>query len=105
MIKAIFSNGYEDIYKGKRDVKAAWMITKEDGSVYASGHSLDLEKARKTAGSNLPRVHNFYKGRNGVWTRQELAKKWGISHQHVVKRADAENAAYQAKFKIEVVAL
>jgi len=51
---ATFSNGYTDTYKGHRDVKAAWMITRvEDGKVLASGHSLDRIKADKTASGTL----------------------------------------------------
>ena len=59
-IIAKFSNGFEDKYNGKRDVKAAWMITrKSDGKVMHSGHSLDAAKAAKTAAGNLQ-----YLGRN-----------------------------------------
>jgi len=48
MKKTIFSNGYEDIYKGKRDVKAGWMLVLPDGfTMY--GHSRDVETANKTA--------------------------------------------------------
>lgn len=57
MITAKFSNGFEDTYKGHRDVKAAWMITRaEDGKVLASGHSLDRVKADKTAGGTLQQL-------------------------------------------------
>ncbi len=53
-VTAKFSNGHADTYKGHRDVKAAWMITRvEDGKVLASGHSLDRIKADKTASGNL----------------------------------------------------
>ena len=53
-ITATFSNGFTDTYKGARAVKAAWMITrKSDGKVLASGHSLDTDKARKTAEGKL----------------------------------------------------
>ena len=106
MIKSVFSNGFEDIYKGNRAVAAAWMITKiADGSVYASGHSLDLDKAQKTARGNLPRLHSRYKGRDGAWTAQYLAKEWGCRPSQAIARADQENAELQAKYKIEVVAL
>lgn len=54
MKKATFSNGFVDIYKGTRDVKAAWaMIRKSDGKVLCSGHSLDRQRAQKTAESHL----------------------------------------------------
>lgn len=53
-IIATFSNGYTDEYKGKRDVKAAWMIVrKSDGEVLMSGHSLDKARAEKTARSSV----------------------------------------------------
>ena len=48
---AIFSNGHTDVYKGKRAVKAAWMFEYK-GKTY-SGHSLDAEKANKTANNTL----------------------------------------------------
>ena len=52
-LTAKFSNGFTDTYKGRRDVKAAWMITrKSDGKVLGSGHSLDVFKAEKTARGN-----------------------------------------------------
>lgn len=53
-IIATFSNGHQDIYKGKRDVKAAWMIVdRASGEKLASGHSLDRAKAQKTAEGNI----------------------------------------------------
>lgn len=53
-ITATFSNGYTDTYKGNRDVKAAWaIIRKADGEVMMSGHSLDADKALKTATGNV----------------------------------------------------
>ena len=56
-IIAKFSNGFTDEYKGRRAVKAAWaIIRKSDGKVLASGHSLDVGKARKTAESNYSLV-------------------------------------------------
>jgi hypothetical protein len=53
-ITAKFSNGFEDTYKGHRNVKAAWAVCrKSDGKVIASGHSMDRVKAAKTARSNM----------------------------------------------------
>lgn len=50
MIIATFSNGTTDLYKGDRDVKAAWaLVRKADGVVIKSGHSLDRATALKTA--------------------------------------------------------
>ena len=49
-ITATFSNGFTDTYKGYRNVRAAWMITdRETGEVICSGHSLDADRAHKTA--------------------------------------------------------
>lgn len=68
MITARFSNGHEDVYKGKRDVRAAWMVTDiETGAVVASGHSLDRKRAEKTAESNIRQYHlGHRKGENEV---------------------------------------
>ena len=52
MKTATFSNGYTDTYKGKRDVKAAWMVITAKGEIL-SGHSLDTDKAKKTAENNV----------------------------------------------------
>ena len=50
-----FSNGETIVYKGKRPVTAAWMITRsgEDrvNEVVKTGFSRDLEAATKTASS------------------------------------------------------
>ena len=52
-----FSNGHTDTYKGHRDVKAGWaIIFKSNGETYASGHSLDRQRAEKTARSHLTYV-------------------------------------------------
>lgn len=51
---ATFSNGFEDVYKGNRDIKAAWAIIREsDGEVLKSGHSIDRTRAAKTAAATL----------------------------------------------------
>lgn len=51
-IIAKFSDGTTDVYKGDRQVKAAWAIF-IDGVFYSSGHSLDRIKAEKTARGNI----------------------------------------------------
>jgi hypothetical protein len=51
MINATFSNGLTDTYKGSREVKAAWMVILPSGKTI-SGHSLDFQKAEKTAKNN-----------------------------------------------------
>jgi len=43
---AIFSDGHKDVYKGNRDVKAAWAIyDKATGEFLLSGHSIDRNRA------------------------------------------------------------
>lgn len=89
MVKvARFSNGHSDEYKGKRDVKAGWMITDSAGKVLASGHSLDREKAQRTAESHdCTRKHYLF---NRFSARE-------------AQRRRTENAEYRATLKIEVV--
>lgn len=54
---ATFANGQTDVYKGNRDVTAAWaVVRKSDGAVIKSGHSLDRAKAAKTAEGKLQEV-------------------------------------------------
>jgi len=85
-ITATFSNGQTDTYKGKRDVTAAWaIISKATGRIIKSGHSLDAERAAKTAEGNLQDVwferdfgiegHPLYyvKGTGPYMTRQQNA--------------------------------
>ena len=56
-ITATFSNGFTDTYKGSRNVKAAWAILRNaDGVVIKSGHSLDRQKAAKTAEGSLQAI-------------------------------------------------
>jgi hypothetical protein len=53
-ITATFSNGFTDVYKGDRAVKAAWaIISRSTGEVINSGHSMDRATAQKTAEGNL----------------------------------------------------
>jgi len=53
-IVAIFSNGHQDVYKGTRNVKAAWaIIRKSDGVTLASGHSYDRRAAEASARGNF----------------------------------------------------
>jgi hypothetical protein len=57
MITATFPNGFTDTYKGSRNVKAAWAIfNAATGAVIKSGHSLDRQKAAKTAEGNLQTI-------------------------------------------------
>lgn len=53
-ITATFSNGETDVYKGHRPVKAAWRIVDhETGKTIVSGHSLDRDRAERTATNKL----------------------------------------------------
>jgi hypothetical protein len=53
-IVATFSNGFQDTYKGKRDVKAAWMLVdRASGKPLSSGHSYDRAAAQKTAEGHI----------------------------------------------------
>jgi hypothetical protein len=56
-ITATFPNGFTDTYKGSRNVKAAWAIfNTATGAVIKSGHSLDRQKATKTADGSLQTI-------------------------------------------------
>lgn len=124
-LTAKFSNGFEDTYKGKRDIKAAWMITdRETGEVIASGHSLNRECAEKTAkstASNLaPNKVGMPTGRGYAWS-MSLCKSMvkslrsvgagdrlkGKAYQDVKDIATQWNAdkrdEYMATIKIEIV--
>lgn len=107
---AVFSNGHTDTYKGHRDVKAAWMITKADtGEVFASGHSLDAIKAQKTAAGNIPRPHRLPSGwrmmRNTVAMYQYAAKQGYRTPSEMAADYAAKNAEYAKSYHIEVVDL
>ena len=108
MKKAIFSNGFVDVYKGKRDIKAAWMITKLDsGEVVCSGHSLDRQKAAKTAATNIPTVANMPSGGRSMLNSVHMhvyAKKRGYSSaQEMAEDYKRQNANHALQYKIEVV--
>lgn len=121
-ITATFSNGHTDTYKGTRPVKAAWMITARDtGKVLASGHSLDAEKARKTAEGNVAENHAAGPGLLPIWNprghtiahlklRRDAALRAGWDGKGkadaFIKCVNAERkAARDASVKIEVVSL
>ena len=112
-IIATFSNGFSDKYNGKRDVKAAWLITKiEDGSVYASGHSYDLDAAAKTAKSSIPRAMQTYHT-SAPMSPGYLAAVMALhvrpagckSIREYNTLAKATNAAKAANYKIEIINL
>ena len=113
-ITAIFSNGHTDTYKGNRDVRAAWaIIRKADGAVVLSGHSLDTDKALKTATGNI----RTYLARGEAVekpTRYAHQIRWydGLAREHGHKdwkawyAADQIVRAEQAKaYTVEVITL
>lgn len=109
MKKAVFSNGHTDVYKGKRDVKAAWMITTPDGKI-VSGHSLDKETALKTAKSQTAMrcTYTYSHGQlRDARCRAYLdgqARTAGFANAVEQNKHNlALNAAHAAKCKIEIV--
>jgi len=88
MTKATFSNGFTDTYKGHRDVKAAWaIILKSTGETLNSGHSLDAQKADKTARNNL----RYTKTDCGIVTPFLSIPGKTVSHiEYVLKEARAQ---------------
>lgn len=121
-IIAKFSNGHTDAYKGRRAVKAAWMITSaKTGKVLASGHSVSPEAARKTAEASVQEHHDAGPGQLPIWfprgstiahikcrARSARAAGWTGTGKpdSWVRRVNAERkAARDASVNIEVVAL
>jgi hypothetical protein len=110
---ATFSNGHTDTYKGKRDVKGAWMIVETaTGKVIGSGHSLTVEQARKTGEGNIKEYH----ARGDAVVRpcrqcnrtywDALARKNGHANHAAYYAADLVKRAEQAaRYHVEVVAL
>lgn len=106
----LFSNGQKDIYKGKRDIKAGWQVTFPNGGT-ASGHSYDKAAAEKTARShismNSPAYYPSpaklkYATCANYWNK--IAKDGGFkSVNELVAQGKAENAAFAAKCKVEIV--
>lgn len=101
---AIFSNGFKDEYKGKRDVKAAWMIVEiETGDVVASGHSLTMKAAESTSkGHYVTRKHHQIKADGAM---KDFAMRLDMSVDKLMRNQRAENVEYKKGFKIEVVPL
>ncbi len=104
---AIFSNGFKDVYKGARDVRAGWMVARvETGSMVASGHSLSREHAEKTARGSIPAPWVMPAG----WRRDHrMAKRahdlgYG-SPEEMAADYKKKNAEIAKLFRIEVVEL
>jgi hypothetical protein len=114
---ATFSNGYADIYKGKRPVRAAWMVILPNGKI-VSGHSLDRAKAQKTAEGNAmiccpdrPLKMVGCGGRDiltpafAKWAHG-VAKEAGFADRKAYNAAaEAKREAWRSACKIEVVDL
>lgn len=110
---ARFSNGHVDPYKGRRAVKAAWMIVTPEGEI-ESGHSLDRATAEKTArnhASTAAGITRRFPGR-GVLPAHYQA----LRHREAIKagyRSDrefeaalsAKRSAFVAACTIEIVDL
>lgn len=111
-----FSDGTVDVYKGHRPVTAGWAIF-VDGEFATSGHSLDRDRAEKTAqgntrwlsGASLPcpdRPRGAPTvGQYQYWTK--LAKKYGFATwRDWYAAAKAEQDKWAAEhIRIEVVDL
>ena len=108
-----FSNGHTDVYKGRRDVKAAWMIIFPNGHI-SSGHSLDRARAEKTARNNAAEgrrgeaswynVRNAHVGYHAMRTKRAREKGYNSFKEWL----DAERAAtadFVADCIIEIVDL
>lgn len=113
-ITATFSNGHTDTYKGNRDVKAAWaIIRKADGKVVMSGHSLDANKASKTAAGNIrtyvargEAVQKPSRYAHQIRWYDGLARERGFKNWKDWYAADQIARAEEAKgYTIEVVSL
>lgn len=109
MKTAIFSNGFQDTYKGARDVRAAWMVTEiETGRIVASGHSLSRDRAERSARAYLvvrPMPHGWTKWKKDV-RMTGYAKLHGFNSTEEMESAyKRANAEYAAKMSIEVVDL
>jgi len=92
-LTATFSNGFNDTYNGSRPVKAAWMLTEiETGKVIASGHSLTVENANKTARGAIPLAEQLPSG----WARL----KNSISmHRYAINRGYSSPSEMAADYK------
>lgn len=113
-IIAKFSNGFTDEYKGNRDVKAAWMVTRIDDpmTVVFSGHSLDEDRALKTGWNSInafcPSVNDHVCPRSGVLfeSGRKLAKQYNLKTARQIKAKIRElRAEIKSQFQVEVIKL
>jgi hypothetical protein len=115
MIASTFSNGHIDTYKGRRNVKAGWMITGPQGDFF-TGHSQDRDTARKTAESKAPYLKGAPRHVDKPATRHvtvaylqyfaKLAREHGFaSHKAWYDDYAVKIAAFRAQCRIEIVDL
>lgn len=112
-----FSDGTIDIYKGKRDVTAGWMITFPDGD-RMTGHSLDKARARKTAentvgqcvqiGYHVPGRGRLDARSASYWMNEAREAGFSPANPQAAVKALRDNAAriraeYLAECTIEIV--
>ena len=96
-LTAIFSNGFTDTYKGKRDVKAGWAIIEiETGVTVKSGHSLTDTLAYKTAASNMPSPNHG---------NVNFMLKMGDISKSKARELNEKTAEFRKGYKIEVIAV
>ena len=115
---AKFTDGTTDVYKGKRNVTAAYQLTLPCGRKI-SGHSLDRKRAESTARSraseNAPYLLGMVGGRGGRWQGvtpaaakyfREVANREGFATAKEFNAAqEIKRAAFHAACKIEIVDL
>tara|TARA_R110000823_G_scaffold281670_1_gene399918 strand:- start:316 stop:657 length:342 start_codon:yes stop_codon:yes gene_type:complete len=113
MIKSTFSNGYEDIYNGKRAVTAGWMVITPSDTIL-SGHSINAKTAERTAraaAAERSQLHIAYGAKGGVplgyvQAREQHAKDAGYtSHWELVTSYKRGRAAFVEKCHIEIVSV
>ena len=108
-----FSNGHQDLYKGKRPVTAGWMVVLPSGAI-VSGHSIDTRTAEKTAraaAADCSKLHIAYGARGAVplgylQARERHAKDEGYKdHRDLVQSVKRGRAAFVERCHIEIVSL
>jgi len=100
MITATYTNGFQDTYKGKRDVKAAWAIFDlNTDKVIASGHSLTTKAATSNANSSKHLPHFDIK-----WVK-EVGIKRGYHTKEELAQYIKENQDAKSNRRIEIIEL
>ena len=101
-ITATFQDGKTITYKGDRNVTAAWAIRDGvDGKILLTGFSLDAEKARKTANSNV-RMVSKETGFETPASAGLLTKEWAKHLMSALKESGYWNGDKKSTTKREV---